>query len=125
MKAYSEDLRKKIVDALRRGTPKAEAARLFGVSLSSVERFAGMGREGGSLAPRKPPGRPPKAGGTARRLLEADLSGRPAATVAERRVCLEHTTGESMSDSTVGRLVRGLGHSRKKDRSAPRSATSS
>jgi transposase len=40
MKAYSEDLRKKVVQAVeRRGTSKAEAARLFGISLSSVKRY--------------------------------------------------------------------------------------
>jgi transposase len=69
MKAYSEDLRRKIVDALKRGMPKGEAASLFGVSLSSVKRFARMERDGVSLAPRKPPGRPPKSNDTIRRLL--------------------------------------------------------
>jgi transposase len=40
MKAYSEDLRKKVVQAVeRRGTSKAEAAPLFGISLSSVKRY--------------------------------------------------------------------------------------
>jgi transposase len=34
MRAYSEDLRKKIVAALERGMSKAEAARTFSVSLS-------------------------------------------------------------------------------------------
>ena len=125
MKSYSEDLRRKIVDALKRGTPKSEAARLFGVSLSSVKRFAGMDREGGSLAPSKPPGRPPKTDETTRRLLEADLVDRPAATASERRRYLEHMTGESLSDSTVRRLVNRLGHSRKKDLPSPPSATSS
>jgi transposase len=38
MNAYSEDLRKKIVKALRRGTTKSEAARSFGVSRSSLKR---------------------------------------------------------------------------------------
>ena len=70
MKVYSEDLRRKIVDALERGTPKTEAASLFGVSLS--------------LVPSKPPGRPPKAGEATRKLLEVDLVERPAATAAER-----------------------------------------
>jgi len=125
MKAYSEDLRQKIVDALKRGMPKSEAAGLFGVSLSSVKRFARMDRQGDSLTPRKPPGRPPKSDGTIRRLLEADLADRPAATAAQRRRYLEHMTGESMSDSTVRRLVRRLGHSRKKDPRLPPSATSS
>jgi transposase len=40
MNAYSEDLRKKILQALSRGTTKSEAARTFGVSLSSVKRYA-------------------------------------------------------------------------------------
>ena len=39
MKAYSEDLRKKIVQAVQqRGMSKSQAARLFGISLSSVKR---------------------------------------------------------------------------------------
>ena len=125
MKAYSEDLRRKIVDALKRGMPKSEAASLFGVSLSSVKRFARMERRGVSLAPRKPPGRPPKSDDATRRLLLADLADRPAATASQRRRYLERMTGLSMSDSTVRRLVRGLGHSRKKDHPSPPSATSS
>ena len=80
MKAYSEDLRRKIVDALRRGVPKSEAASLFGVSLSSVKRFARMEREGDSLAPKKPPGRPPKGPTPPGELLAADLAERPAAS---------------------------------------------
>ena len=125
MKAYSEDLRRKIVDAVRRGASKRETASLFGVSLSSVKRFTRMEREGGSLAPKKPPGRPPKGTDATRKLLEADLAERPAANAPERRRYLERMTGESMSDSTVRRLVKRLGHSRKKDRPSPPSATNS
>jgi transposase len=40
MNPYSEDLRKKIIEALRRGMTKTEAARSFGVSRSSVKRYA-------------------------------------------------------------------------------------
>jgi transposase len=50
MKAYSEDLRRKIVEAFNRGTNKSQTARLFGVSLSSVKRYAKMAREGRPLA---------------------------------------------------------------------------
>lgn len=57
MKAYSEDLRRKVVEVLARGTNKSQTALLFGVSLSSVKRYAKMSREGRSLAPRKPPGK--------------------------------------------------------------------
>ena len=125
MKAYSEDLRRKIVDAVRRGASKRETASLFGVSLSSVKRFARMEREGDSLAQKKPPGRPPKGTDATMRLLEADLAERPAASASERRRYLERMSSESMSDSTVRRLVRRLGHSRKKDHLSPPSATNS
>jgi transposase-like protein len=60
MNAYSEDLRKKIVEALRRGTTKSEAARSFGVSRSSVKRYAKLADEGRPLAPKKRPGSKPK-----------------------------------------------------------------
>jgi transposase len=125
MKAYSENLRRKIVDAVRRGASKRETASLFGVSLSSVKRFTRMEREGDSLAPKKPPGRPPKGSDATRKLLEADLAERPAASAPERRRYLERMTSESMSDSTVRRLVKRLGHSRIKDHLSPPSATNS
>ena len=60
MNAYSEDLRKKIVEALGRGMTKTEAARTFGVSRSSVKRYAKLAEEGRPLAPKKRPGSKPK-----------------------------------------------------------------
>ncbi len=77
MKAYSEDLRKKIVIAIEGGMPKAQAARLFDVSLSSVKRYSRIAREGGSLEPRKSPGRPPKTNEIVQSLLEEDVKERP------------------------------------------------
>ncbi len=53
MKAYTEDLRWKIVLAMQRGMPKVQVASLFDVSLSSVKRYARMVCQGGSLAPKK------------------------------------------------------------------------
>ncbi len=125
MNAYSEDLRKKIVEAKQRGMPTVEAARTFGVGISSVKRYAKTAREGGSLRPKRSPGRPPKAGERARRLLEADLQERPAATLSERREYLRSVAGLRVSESTVSRLLRRMGFSRKKDRWERRSATSS
>lgn len=125
MNAYSEDLRKKIVEALRRGATKTEAARSFGVSRSSVKRYAKLADEGRPLAPKRRPGSKPKMDETARRLLEADLEERPAASLAERRVFLRRAAGVSVSESTVSRMLRRLGWSRKKGRWERASATSS
>jgi transposase len=115
MKPYSEDLRVRLVRAIQEeGISKSAAARLFGVSLSSVKRYARMAERGTSLAPRKGGGRPPKADETTRKLLvEEDVKERPALTVKERRRFLEHATGKALSDSTVGRLLKRMGFSQK------------
>jgi transposase len=125
MNAYSEDLRKKVVEAKECGMPTVEVARTFGVGISSVKRYAKTAREGGSLRPKKSPGRPPKADERARRLLEADLQERPAATLSERREYLSSVAGLRVSESTVSRLLRRMGWSRKKDRWVRQNATSS
>jgi len=125
MDAYSLDLRKKIVDAKQRGMPTAEVARTFGVGLSTIKRYAAAAREGRPLAPKRRPGSKPKLDQAARKLLEADLEGRPAATLSQRREFLLRVAGVSVSDSTVSRMLRRLGWSRKKDRWERQSATSS
>jgi transposase len=125
MNAYSEDLRKKIVEAVERGMPKSEAARTFGVGISSVKRYVATYREGRSLAPKKRPGSKLKLSESARRLLEADLEERPTATLPQRREFLERVAGENVSKSTVSRMLKRLGWSRKKDRWERQNATSS
>ena len=55
--AYSEDLREKMVEAKERGMPTVEVARAFGAGLSSAKRYAKVAREGGSLRPKRSPGR--------------------------------------------------------------------
>lgn len=113
MKPYSEDLRTRIVRAVEGGISKSAAAHLFGVSLSSVKRYSRIAQRGGSLTPKKGGGRPPKIDQTAEKLLKEDVKERPAATVSERRRFLEHTTGKTLSASTVKRLLKRLGFSRK------------
>jgi transposase len=116
MDAYSLDLRKKIVEAKERCMPTVEVARTFGVGVSTVKRYAATAREGRPLAPKKHPGSKPKIDEGARRLLEADLEERPAATLPQRREFLRRTCGVWVSDSTVSRMLKRLGWSRKKDR---------
>ena len=124
MKAYSEDLRRKIIEALNSGTNTSQIARLFGVSLSSVKRYARMAREGKPLAPTKAPGKRPKIDEYGRRLLQADLKERPAATLSERCKFLERVLRMKVSESTICRLLKRLGWSRKKDQRGPARGTS-
>jgi transposase len=104
--------------------PKVEAARAFGVGISSVKRYVATTREGRSLAPNKRPGSKPKLDESARQLLEADLEERPSATLPQRREFLRRVIGVEVSDSTVSRVLKRLGWTRKKDRWVRRNARS-
>jgi transposase len=126
MDAYSEDLRRKIVQAVeQRRMTKSEAARAFSVSLSSVKRYTKAVREGRSLSPGKAPGKRPRLDEKARRLLEADLEERPFAKLKDRREYLLKVAGVSASESTLSRAIRKMGFGRKKGRWVRVSVTSS
>jgi transposase len=125
MKAYSEDLRQKIVDAIERGMPKVEAARTFGVGISTVKRYASKAPRGESLEPGKAPGKRPKIDEKVRKLLEEDLHERPFLTLQQRCDYVEAISGVSVSRSTMCRAIARIGSTRKKGDVALRSETSS
>ena len=125
MKAYSKDLRQKIVDAVRRGMSKAQAARAFGVGISTVKRYATKAQRGAPLEPGKAPGKPPKMDERVRKLLEEDLEERPFVTLRQRCDYVEAISGVSVSRSTMCRAIARIGSTRKKGDEAPRSETSS
>lgn len=126
MSGYSEDLRERIVSSVEEGgMSKAQAARTFSVSLSSVKRYVGKAKRGESLAPKKRPGSTPKLDQNARSLLAADLKERPYLTLQERCDYIEAMTELSVSRSTMCRAIARIGSTRKKGGEQPPSATSS
>lgn|SRR5215204_742072 len=125
MRACSEDLRRKVLEAVRRGMGKSEAAHPEGVSLSSVKRYVSKALEGVSLSSREHPGPQKIDDERARRLLEADLEGRPALSLKESDRFLERVSGVRVSASTMSRLFHQLGFSRRKGLWVQTSETSS
>jgi len=93
---------------------KAQAARTYSLSLSSVKRYADKASRGESLAPKKGPGSAPKLDDKAMKLLEEDLKERPFATLRERCDYVEVMTGLSVSRSTMCRAIARIGPTRKK-----------
>ena len=125
MSGYSVDLRRRIVSAVEEsGMSKAQAARTFSVSLSSVKRYVDKAKRGESLASKKRPGSTPKLDQKARNLLAADLQERPYLTLQERCEYIETVTGLSVSRSTMCRAIARLGPTRKKGGDLPPSARS-
>jgi transposase len=125
MSAYSLDLREKIVESVKKGVPKAETARRFGVDRATVKRYCKQLDERGTLEPRKAPGKRPKLDEKARKLLIEDLQQRPWATHAQRAEFLFAVSGVSVSEATVCRTVGRLSRSRKKDPRGQQNETSS
>jgi transposase len=125
MKAYSEDLRRKIVDAIERGMHKAEAARTFGIGISTVKRYATKAQRGEPLEPGKAPGKRPKIDERVGKLLAEDLHERPFVTLQQRCDYLEAISGVSVSRSTMCRAIARIGSTRKKGGEVPPSETRS
>jgi transposase len=125
MSAYSLDLREKIVESVKKGVPKAETARRFGVDRATVKRYCKQLDERGTLQPRKAPGRAPKLDEKATKLLLEDLEERPWATHSQRAEFLFALMGLRVSEATVCRAVGRLRRSRKKDPEGQQKETSS
>src|SRR5918998_5224383 len=112
MNGYSEDLTRRIVSAVERGMSKAQAARSFDVSLSSVKRYVEKANRGESLAPKKSPGSLPKLDEKARKLLEDDLEERPFASLQDRCGYIEAVAGVSGSRPAIFRPTARMGANR-------------
>jgi transposase len=124
MKAYSEDLRSRVLAAVDAGMSKCEAACVFAVSRSTIKRYAQQRRETGDLAPRPRGGARPRAIGPAHHeALRAQLAAAPDATLAQHAATWEREQGVRVSLWTMQRAIARLDWTRKKRPSLPASAT--
>ena len=125
MKAYSNDLRRKVVSAYERGHhSQREIGELFGISPATVRNFVRRKRERGS------PDQLPRGGGAAARIDDAArhelrqlMASSPDSTLEEARQHLARRVGVRVGLSAVCRALSKMGLRRKKSRSTPPSAT--
>ena len=124
MKAYSPDLRAKILAAVDDGMTQREAARTFRVGISTIKRYAQQRRLTGHLDPKPHPGRPPTIRPEQRELLWAQVAEDPAAFLDEQCARWAERTGIRVSIATMSREIRRLGWTRKKGCWVPPNETS-
>ena len=117
MRAYSLDLRQKVVAAVERGDSTIEeVASTFGVGQTFVKKMLRQHRETGDLRPR-----PHGGGQTARlsdqhlKLLRQEVVRSHDKTAAALRDHLEERASIIVSRPTVSRALSRLGLSRKKN----------
>jgi transposase len=108
MKAYSKDLRLKVLGALDRSMDRREVVEVFGVSLPSIKRWLKMRRECTNIEAR------PIAGPTAAKrtmLLEwlpSQLQSNPDLTLEEHCEAFEDDLGVKVSRATMCRTIERL-----------------
>src|SRR5262245_33505421 len=115
MKAYSIDLRERVLASHDRGMPRLELVSTFQVSLASLKRRLAARRETGTFTPQLPSGGvEPTITSDHHQELRAQVAAFPDATLAEHatRWNAAHTT--TISQWTIGRAIRLLGLTRKK-----------
>jgi len=114
MKAYSEDLRIRVLAALDGGMSVAQVARTFQISVSSIKRWRAQQTVLGHLRPKRPSGRPRRIAPSAETRLRAQLNASPDATLPEHISTWTHDQGSSLSRWTMSRAIARLRWSRKK-----------
>lgn len=121
MKPYSNDLRRKAIAALDEDTSNAVGER-FGIAGSCIRKWRLRLRAGGSLEPRKPPGREREFDATHDAHLKEAVGARPDATRAELARAVGEKVGRIFSESSISRALKRLGLTRKKRLSQPASS---
>jgi transposase len=124
MKAYSTDLRERVILAANQGMPQTEIAKVFAISLSTIKRYWHRnGERPQHCKPSRLKARPSKKLEPLQLDLSQMLAAAPDATLEQHCQTWEHRHGIKVSPSTMSRAIRRLGWTRKKRRWEPPNAT--
>jgi len=115
MRAYSLDLRERIVAAVEAGERRTAVARRFGVGTTTVGNYLRLRQATGALAPRPRPGGQPEIAPARYPLLRAQLEADPDATLEQHCVTWAETQGQVVSVATMWRTIGRLGWTVKKN----------
>lgn len=122
MKAYSTDLRERILPAIDQGTPRVEVALTFQVSLSTIKRYLKRRQVAGDLRRSPVRGRPSTSGAALDAQLAPQLAAHADATLEQHCHLWEQAHGQRISTATMSRAIARLGWTRKKRHWQPPSA---
>lgn len=117
MRAYSLDLRQKVVAAYERGDGTIdEIAALFSVGPTFVKKMLRLHREVGNLSPLPHGGgHTPKLSDKHQKMLRAEIKRNNDVTIEELRDVLRKKAGVEVSQPTVSRVLARLNLPRKKN----------
>ena len=119
MKAYSLDLRQRIVESLCEGTTCKTTSQRFDVSLSTVKRYKRDWKSEGSLAPKPIPGRPRLIQETEHEEFLALVASKTNWTLDSLGDAWEASKGIKPTVSVLSRTCKRLKITRKKSPASP------
>lgn len=123
MRAYSEDLRTRVIAAVQEGgISKVEVARRFKIDRRTVYRYLERAEQG-ELKARISPGRKRKLTSVQVQALKRQLEAHSDETLMEHAARFAEEQGIELAFSTVNLYCQRLGISRKKRASTLRSET--
>jgi transposase len=114
MKAYSQDLRERVLRAADQGMAHQAIAKVLAVSLATIGRYLKQRREMGHVRPKAIPGRPSKKMAALQAGLADQLQRVPDATLGQHAQYWKQQQGMQVSRWTVGRAIKRMGLTRKK-----------
>jgi transposase len=114
MKAYSQDLRRRVLRAIDQGKSQVEVAETFALSTSTIKRYLKARRESGHVMPKAIPGRPNVKGAALQAGLLEQLKAHPDATREQHCQMWQASHGIKVSPASITRARQALGWTRKK-----------
>jgi len=114
MKAYSQDLRHRVLRAIDQGKSQAEVSETLTISTATIKRYLKARRERGHVLPKPISGRPSIKGAALQAGLLDQLRAHPDATREQHCQIWEARTGTKVSPASISRARMALGWTRKK-----------
>ncbi|HEY7122359.1 MAG TPA: hypothetical protein VH540_00280 [Ktedonobacterales bacterium] len=114
MRAYSNELRQRILRAVDQGHRQAEGAAAFQVPVATIGCYLKQHRETGRLSVKPIPGRTPKKRAALEAGLSTQLTAHDDATVEQHCQLWAVAHGQQVSPATTRRAIARLGWTRKK-----------
>lgn len=98
----------KVLDAVDRGMPRVEVAKIFGISLPSIKRWLKRRRETGEVVAKVPSGPPAIKGAMLKEWLPDHLRSNPDLTLEEHCEAFQEDMGVKVSTATMSRKISHL-----------------
>ncbi len=115
MKAYSQDLRERVIRQWQGGKSQTELAALFTVSVGSIKRWIRRYHTTGSVAPKVRQHWPHTIGPEDHEALRAQVAQLADATLEQHVAAWAQTQGVHVSTSTMWRALTAIGWPLKKN----------